>query len=273
MLGVGLSAALVVSFLDDRSLVRGASAILERELCEHAVLLEAVAADTLRGMADEPTLQERVHRLGQENATRYTVLDVRGRVIADSAADPDRLENHLQRPEVVAAARDGAGSAHRYSTSVGDELIYQARAVRSGDGTLVGFVRVARPIAAFESVIAANRQQLLVAATIAVAVAALMAWLLARGIVRPVTHLQQVAEAMAKGQDRARASLGTDDEFGALGSALNTMADRLQERVEEMRRERAKLSAILGSMVEGVTGVDAEERVLHMNVPSACKTT
>jgi two-component system phosphate regulon sensor histidine kinase PhoR len=271
MLGVGLLTALVVTLLDDRSLTHGARAILEHELREHGVLLEAVAGDVLRGAGAPELLQTRLRELGKRNATRYTVLDAQGRVLADTGAEPNEMENHRQRPEVAQAARaeDGIGTARRYSTSVDEELIYQAHAVRDGKGHLLGFVRVARPPQTFHSVIAANRKQLLFAAAVAVALAAVVAWLLARGIVKPVAHLQHVAQAMAQGEDRARAAVWTDDEFAELGRALNTMADRLQERVEDMRRERAKLSAILGSMVEGVAGVDAEERVLHLNAAAA----
>lgn len=287
MVGVGVLTALVVTLLYDRSFGRGLRKSLWRELREQAVVLEALARDTLAGTAPPSRagvgakpgigaelgvgagLQARLMRLGAINGTRYTVIDASGNVLAESAREPRQFESHSDRTEVVAALRDGEGTVQRYSTTVGVELAYLARAVRGADGSLLGIARVARPSEAVDSSIGANRQELLFAAVVALLTAGTMAWLLARGIARPVGHLRAVAHAMAEGEDGTRATLTTDDEFGALSQALNAMAVRLQERVEEMRRERAKMSAIIGSMVEGVAAVDADERVLHLNAAAA----
>ncbi|HLU37918.1 MAG TPA: ATP-binding protein [Planctomycetota bacterium] len=268
MLGIALLTATVVSLLDDRALRRGARDLLERELRAHAELLAALVPD---GIEREHAgfLQERLVALGAANGTRYTVIDAAGNVLADSEGSPAAMDNHLDRPEVAAAAERDHGIARRRSASVGDEWIYLARPVRAPDGRITGFVRAARNGTEWERAVAASRWQLFGAAVLAVGAAGLLAWVLARGVVRPVAHLQRVAQAMAQGEDRVRAAVWTADEFAELGTALNTMADRLQERVEEMRRERAKLSAIIGSMVEGVVGVDAGEHVLHLNAAAA----
>ena len=60
------------------------------------------------------------------------------------------------------------------------------------------------------------------------------------------------------------AAAGTD-EIAALGHALNAMAMRLKEKMQDLDGERAKLAAILDSMAEGVIATDSRGRILLLN--------
>jgi two-component system phosphate regulon sensor histidine kinase PhoR len=55
------------------------------------------------------------------------------------------------------------------------------------------------------------------------------------------------------------------DETGTLARALNSLADRLRDRLVALERERAKVGAILDGMVEGVVAVDQRDHVILLN--------
>jgi two-component system phosphate regulon sensor histidine kinase PhoR len=55
------------------------------------------------------------------------------------------------------------------------------------------------------------------------------------------------------------------DETGRLGRALNAMAASLHGKIADLEQERAKATAILDAMVEGVVAVDGRDRILTMN--------
>lgn len=266
---VGVVTAAVVTWSDDRAFQRGATGLLHSELEEQALILEQMALPGLSDPMATLTLRARVTALGVSTTTRFTVIAADGTVIAESDEDPTQLDNHGLRPEVVAARTHGTGVARRHSTSLGRELLYLARTVRNDGGAILGFARVAREASAFDAILAEERHHIWLALAAGLAVAAALAWAMARHLTRPVGELRATAHAMAMGDDRRRALVIGDDEFAQLGRALNTMADRLQERVEEMRGERAKLTAILGGMVEGVAAVDVDERILHLNGAAA----
>ena len=70
---------------------------------------------------------------------------------------------------------------------------------------------------------------LLIAAFVAVAVA--LSILLARRLVRPIKRLQVAAEAIGAGAYDERIELDRKDELGALATAFNQMAERVQELI------------------------------------------
>src|SRR2546425_2839361 len=77
--------------------------------------------------------------------------------------------------------------------------------------------------------------------------------------------MQAIARRMSEGDFALRAPVRSPDEIGSLGRALNAMAARLREKLEDLEQERAKATAILDGMVEGVIAVDGRDTILFMN--------
>jgi signal transduction histidine kinase len=67
-----------------------------------------------------------------------------------------------------------------------------------------------------------------------------------RQLSAPVIHLTDQARRMAEGDLAARSTVNTGDEVGDLSRQFNTMADRLSESLEEVRRERDTLRRFAG---------------------------
>jgi diguanylate cyclase len=54
-------------------------------------------------------------------------------------------------------------------------------------------------------------------------------WLLARGVTRPITELDEAAHRLQRGED-ARVEINSDDEIGRLARSFNAMAEEMQDR-------------------------------------------
>ena len=80
---------------------------------------------------------------------RVTVIDSTGKVLADSEADPAKMENHATRPEFVSALHGQVGSSTRLSHTIGVELLYVAVPIPGGA------VRMAYPLSSIRE---ANRR-------------------------------------------------------------------------------------------------------------------
>jgi two-component system phosphate regulon sensor histidine kinase PhoR len=208
-----------------------------------------------------------VTRAAGAAGARVTLIAPDGAVVADSLVSPRDLptvENHAQRPEVAAALAGRVGRATRRSATVDIPSLYVAVPV-DVEGKTRGVVRLALPLGEVSSSFTPIHRVLLVGALVALAVAAGIGIFVAGRVTRPIVEMEAIARQMAQGQFDRRVPIRSPDETGALGHALNAMAAGLVARIGEVEQERAKVTAILDAMVEGVIAVDGHDRVLTMN--------
>ena len=204
-------------------------------------------------------LRDVVREVSEATGARATIVDREGRVLADSEADPQSMENHAQRPEFVAALKGREGEASRTSKTLGIDFLYTAAPINNGA------VRLAYPLAAIKE--GSRRvQRLLIrdsllAFLIAVILAAAAAVLIARRLQRIVSF----AERIAAGNLSARIEVDSGDEIARVARALNKTAERLEQSFTELESSRQQLEAVLNSMQAPVIAVNREERVEWVN--------
>lgn len=64
---------------------------------------------------------------------RITLIDSSGKVLFESDADAEKMENHLDRPEIISALATGKGSDTRISNTIGVEDYYYAEKLENGN--------------------------------------------------------------------------------------------------------------------------------------------
>ena len=228
-----------------------------------AVLLREMGEPSLRGWADS-SLQERVQAVGRETHTRLTVIRTDGVVIADSDENPAGMDNHGNRPEILAARSGGRGAATRFSDTIGAEMMYLALSVEA-EGQVVGYVRTSLPLSRIGQRLGRLRAAVAAGVGVSVLVALMLGFLVARGFTRPLGSMARAADAIASGDYEQRLPAARRDEIGELARALNRMAASCKNRMDTIVADRGKLLTILEGMVEGVVAVDRDEHVVHMN--------
>lgn len=199
---------------------------------------------------------------GQALGRRVTLIDTAGHVVGDSEFDGEplaHLENHSERPEVIAARRDGVGASMRASSSAGDDEIYVA--VR----TPMGFARVSVGTAKFREIVTGAQKDVLVAGMIALIGAAIIAFWFSRSVSRPIIELRDVAQAIAAGEVDRRPSLAAPGEVGDLAAALHRMTEQLAARLSALESEDALLNAVIESLDEGIVAVSARSEIVRVN--------
>ena len=210
-------------------------------------------------------LDAEADRVGELLQARVTFIAADGRVVGDSsepAAVLATLENHATRPEVMAAREFGVGRAQRYSETLKIEMLYVAVPLRH---PAVAFVRVALPLSDIR-----HQLQTIVTATVAaLGLAALgagaTAFLIARRMGRRVRAIAGVAERYQNGDlTPPRLDFG-DDELGTVARSLDESIHQLGGRLAELARDRGRMAAILGGMIEGVIVVDPQGRLQLVN--------
>lgn len=219
---------------------------------------------------------------GRDSHTRITVIDAKGVVLADSNEEPESMDNHQTRPEIVAAFRGEVGSAIRHSATLGESMLYVAvpvfqngQFIENTSGELLGktVLRVSVPLNAIDKTLAAIRGKIVVGSLVIVIFAGLITLLVSRNVSKPLEEMTRNAESFAKGDfsqrmittQRKSASL----EVATLGTAMDNMAALLDEKIQAIETHRNQLETVFSSMVESVIAVDANERVISLNKAAA----
>jgi two-component system phosphate regulon sensor histidine kinase PhoR len=153
---------------------------------------------------------------------RLTIVDIDGTVLGESHENRQNMDNHLNRPEIAQALKEGQGSSRRFSATVGYQMMYTAVAIKDGENPL-GVVRVALPLQQVEANITHLQRISLLATFIAAVLAIVLAILISGRITRPVRELTEVASQLADGKLVEKTLPETGDEVGQLMHAFNRM--------------------------------------------------
>ncbi|MEW5868340.1 MAG: ATP-binding protein [Chloroflexota bacterium] len=242
---------------------------LESELSAEAVLASETVGPFMEPVPDPVTLDALARRWSTRLGTRVTIIAADGVVLGESHEDRTQMENHLNRPEIQQALREGKGAATRYSVTLGKFLRYLAIPVYANE-EVIGFVRMALPVETVNQTVA-SLQSALAAATFVITIFAVLLalWIAGRSML-PLVELTQAVGQIAEGDlalarlDKSRLKT-TSDEIGDLTRAFDSMTLRLQEQIQALETERSKMAAVLGVMSDGVLIVDREGRIQLIN--------
>lgn len=200
----------------------------------YALLLDQEAALIAHGNADD---KDRI--AGGEHATPDE------RTIADEA----------RTPRTAAAPR-------RFRDRRGVELQAVAAAIANPRWTVI----VEQPTD--DAFVVANklRAQLLAAIGLALAGTIILGWVWGRSFIQRIFALTRLTRAIADGRMEERVQLSGHDEIRQLGDAFNSMADRLVELQDEIRKQERQ--AMFGRIAAGLVH-DLSHPI--QNIGNSCK--
>ena len=198
----------------------------------------------------------------QHDGYRITVVDANGGVRADTGSAAADMENHAGREEIADALETGYGQALRYSPTMGTHYLY----VAVSDGAHV--LRVSQDFGQMRQLQRSLLITVVLTAAVAFAVAAGLSAALSRRVLRPIEALREGAGRIARGELGLRIP-EQPDELGELTRDFNAMAEALAQSMEQERRQRAQLQAVLHALPLGVLAVDAQGTLTQCNPGAA----
>ncbi|MGA7221601.1 MAG: ATP-binding protein [Candidatus Acidiferrales bacterium] len=225
-------------------------------------LLKLALADPPNS-ADDTTLRNWTARVSQSGA-RVTIIDSTGRVLADSASDSEKMENHADRPEFQDALAGGSGHSVHRSVTLNRELVYRAERYQQGGNPPI-VIRFALPLSVVDLSVVELQQRLLTATLLMLVVGVFVSLAFARMFAARVDRLKHFSQRIAEGDFRPVLREGPRDELSDLADSMNQTAARLDREIRLLSGERNRSGAILRSMVEGVAVIDAQERLVFYN--------
>jgi len=213
-------------------------------------------------------LENKIKELGKEIQTRITIISSHGTVLADSESNPETMENHNNRPEVIQARAKGIGQNIRFSATLSLDMLYLA--IPFTEENLSGkIVRVAIPLSQINYITRHVYRTVGITFLILMVVTVLMGFWLVRRIIQPLNSMVTVADAISHGDFSRKLPITSTDEIGTLAKTINFMSDELQQRFTEIREKSIILDTILSSITDGIIMINNESKIVFANIAAS----
>ena len=175
---------------------------------------------------------------------RISVIDLSGKVIYDNTLPHSTLDNHIDRPEVAQAVKDGSGyRIGRYSASDGREYFYSAT---RGEQVVV---RTAIPYnASLRGLLKTDWSFLGILIAICIAMN-IVGYFVTRRLGRNIERLNRFAAKAEKGEAFDEAEQFSSDELGSISNHIVKLYGQWQQTIKDrdiaheaaLRQEQEKI--------------------------------
>lgn len=256
-----------IAFFLDKNLEHNVLSDIQASLVTQAQLIESQLAAGSIPRGETIYLENLAQDLGRRGNFRVTIIDNKGKVLADSEKKleqvPD-MENHSTRPEVRAALLGKTGINSHYSFTLKKDMLYVALPIRDQD-KIVGALRLSLPLTRVEEMLLETRKTVAAGVFLALCAAFILGSILAAQTIKPINRMIQVSRKFSEGDFSRRVIVGSQDEIGELAGTLNKMAQDIQDKIKEANTRNQQLVAVFNSMVEGVMVVGRNGHIISVN--------
>lgn len=242
----------------------GTDALRKEHLEQAEFFLKKHLLQLERSFIDTPLAKKNPDRFcktyGKIVSFRITLIQKDGSVLGDSDADPQKMDNHSERPEIIAATSQPFGLSTRLSDTVKKEMLYVAKGVGG-----IGYLRVALPLKTLRESFRGFSHILFIILFMGGSLILFISFKTTQLITQPVEKMTAFSKRIAEGDFSQKLFISTNDELGILEGALNSMKDQLSQTISNISQEKLKLSTILSSIYDGVLAVDVRKNLILYN--------
>jgi two-component system phosphate regulon sensor histidine kinase PhoR len=211
-------------------------------------------------------LQKLVKELADNTQTRVTVIDIEGKVLADSNEDPEQMENHStpDRKEILNAIKGDIGYSVRYSSTLKKDTMYVAVPIVK-NGKVTAVLRTSFFLDTLHRFLNNTYSHIVGLALLVATIAICISYVISKQISTPLEKLKFTASGYAKGDFTVRTPDTSISEIRELSESMNIMSQELQNNINEITQQKNDLKLILSSMLEGVIAIDLDDKIISIN--------
>lgn len=194
---------------------------------------------------------------------RITFISPQGAVLGESDFDFNRMENHINRPEVIQALAGEESTQVRFSQTLQQTMMYGAIPIRV-DGKIAGIARLAISMQDVQMELDGTQRTILLVTLAGIVLGIGLAILLTNRTTQPLRRLTSTVLKMSSGGEQISVS-DRVDEVKQLEEAFNRLSGQLNAQITALSAEQGTLTAVLSAMADGVLIVDAAGKIQLLN--------
>jgi two-component system phosphate regulon sensor histidine kinase PhoR len=214
---------------------------------------------------DYVSLNGKIRGVSGVSNKRITVVDMSGKVLADSQNEASAMPNHINRDEIKEViAGNSFGKSIRHSATLQEDMLYIALPVES-DGKVLAVLRMSVPIkriSVFTNSIFKNMAAVFI---LIAALALTAAYLISKRISSDITKLGSAALEVASGNFGVKVDINGDSEIAGLAKSFNKMSDEIGILFKKVNEGKEMLDKVLSSVSEGILLIDKDGKILLFN--------
>lgn len=214
----------------------------------------------------ENNYQEISDRILEDLNIRLTIINLDGKVLADTHKDINIMENHAERPEVIDALEGRIGKHTRYSETLSRHMLYVA--IPPGEKGII--VRAAISVDHIREKFLDTFSDIAVFSVIILLVAVLISIFTANIFTSIILSIKDISMHYARGDFSKKLIENGPKEISQLKKSINTMGVQFKEMIDEVSFHKNELQAMLNSMDDSVILIDRNDNIQEMN-PSAAR--
>lgn len=225
-----------------------------KELEKNASLARAIIDLNTFQAGDRHALKIVADEIKERIGLRVTLMNFSGTVISDSEIpleDLDKVENHLQRPEVQEALHSGAGLATRISATIGKELIYYCETLKK-ENQIIGFFRIAIFAPDFQPKMDFLKYLIILMNLIIIVIIIIGTLTYGKWIAHQFQGIRIPLQKQKDSPVFKSIPRQKYEEFDSLAIDINILGEKLENYKEKYFTQRKQLQTIFDSLDEGV---------------------
>lgn len=186
----------------------------------------------------------------QSPSSRFTLINLKGEVIFDSKEEKSKMANHLDRPEILQAIKNGVGQDVRLSQTLGEQTFYYA--VKLNNNSIL---RVANTVDSVFVSMSNSLPFIMIIFLLVLCIAMIIAKIETKRFITPINKLD------------LENPLENDvyDELTPLLNRIHKQNNQINQQIEKLKERHEEFIAITENMQEGLILLDKNENILSIN--------
>ncbi|MBU1298900.1 MAG: HAMP domain-containing protein [Bacteroidetes bacterium] len=230
---------------------------ITNQLITHTNQFEYIIESDSSIVKTDVSLYDYYRELAKRTDIRLTLISTDGTVVFESERTNGQLseiEKHLDCPEIQDAIKRKVGISKRLNSTLDQEMLYVARKITPaikfyGDG--ISFIRTGVLLTEVEKSIAKLRTAIFYVSAALLILIVLISIGISKPITKPINKIAKVAYEIQRGDVEKRIKISERhkyDEIWNLARAVNSMIDRLNDDIVQLRKLERVRSEFLGNV-------------------------